>query len=215
MTAAFFGSNRPTVAFWVVVSLFLVFLVLSLIARTPELQRRDAAMTRAIQLGRTPALDRFFRAVTILGDPLPLIVLVGATALVLLGRGRHWPAVFVAATVLAFPLNLLIKEIIRRPRPGDDAANILLAVVGRSFPSGHAMTTVVSYGFLAFLAWVLPARPVTRVALVLLISLVPFLVGLSRVYLGVHWASDIIGGWTAGLLCLLVLVLAYRVVTGA
>jgi undecaprenyl-diphosphatase len=206
-------SARQSVAFWVMVAMFLVFLSLSLMARSPALQQKDALLTKAIQHWRTPGLDGFFRAVTLLGDPVPPLLVAAAVSAWLFALGRHWPAVFVLVSTVGLPLNFLIKELIRRPRPAGDSVNVLLEVVGRSFPSGHAMTSAMVYGFLAYLGFVLPVRPIHRALIVAIFAVIPLLVGFSRIYLGVHWASDVLGGWTAGLFFLLIMVLIYRGVT--
>jgi undecaprenyl-diphosphatase len=208
-------SARQSVAFWVMLGMFLVFLTLSLLVRSPGLTQRDAYLTKTIQQWRTPGLDGFFRGVTLLGDPLPPLILAAAGATWLFSTGRHWPAVFLLIATAGLPLNFLIKELVRRPRPAGESVNVLLEVVGRSFPSGHAMTATMVYGFLAYLGFVLPARPAHRALIVSVFTVLPLLIGFSRVYLGVHWASDVLGGWTAGLFFLLLMVLAYRAVTAA
>ena len=90
----------------------------------------------------------------------------------------------------------VVKEFVERPRPPWPH---LVAVTGYSFPSGHTTTSTVTYGLLAVVAWrsrlPLLAR---RVAVALGVAL-PFLVGLSRIALGVHYPSDVLGGWLAGI----------------
>lgn len=211
----YLSSARQSAAFWVMLGMFLVFLTLSVLVRSPGLTQRDAMLTKTIQHWRTPGLDAFFHGVTRLGDPIPPLLIAAVTAAWLFSTGRHWPGVFVLIATLGLPLNFLIKELIRRPRPAGDSVNVLLDVVGRSFPSGHAMTATMVYGFLAYLGFVLPARPAHRAIIVATFTVLPLLIGFSRVYLGVHWASDILGGWTAGLFFLLLMVLAYRAVTAA
>ncbi|HEX7878324.1 MAG TPA: phosphatase PAP2 family protein [Candidatus Eisenbacteria bacterium] len=213
MPLGYLSSARQSVAFWVMLAMFLGFLTLSLLVRSPGLTQRDAMLTRAIQHWRTPGLDSFFRAVTFLGDPIPPLLVAALASAWLFRMGQQWPGVFVLISTAGLPLNFLIKELIRRPRPAGDSVNVLLDVVGRSFPSGHAMTATMVYGFLAYLGFVLPARPLHRALLVALFTILPLLIGFSRVYLGVHWASDILGGWTAGLFFLFLMVLAYRLVT--
>lgn len=185
------------------------FVLASFIIRSGRVLRLDARLTQRLQRLRGARLDRAMRLLTILGDPPALGVVGGAAALLLWLSQRHAAGFLTAVSLLGLPLNYGIKELIRRPRPDLALVNVLLPVTGRSFPSGHAMTATMLYGFLGLLAWVHIPAAAPRLAAALLCGLLPLGIGLSRVYLGVHWCSDVVGGWIAGLFFLLILFLAY------
>lgn len=211
----YLAELRQNRAFAFLVVLFLSFLALSIMAHNPALLQWDQKVTRAFQKIRSEPLDRVVRAITLLADPLPLIAFGAIGTVAWWMAARPWAGVLVGLSVLGMPLNYGIKQIIRRPRPEDDGlVKVLLPVIGRSFPSGHAMTAVLFYGFLAFLVWIHVQHPGWRLFWAGLLVFISIAVGLSRVYLGVHWFSDVIGGWTAGLFFLLILAIIYRAVAG-
>jgi undecaprenyl-diphosphatase len=191
-------------------ALSLLFLCLSLLAHHPALAAWDRQVTLWLQACRSSALDRLVIAVTRLGDFRWLAALCLGVAAALLRGGRPWGALLCAATLLVFPLNGLLKHWVGRPRPAGDAITILLPAVGLSFPSGHAMSAAVVYGCVGLMAWLHLTRPLARWTALLGCTFLALAVGLSRVYLGVHWFSDVLGGWVAGLLLLLLLAQLHR-----
>jgi membrane-associated phospholipid phosphatase len=108
-------------------------------------------------------------------------------------------------------LTLALKQAVARPRPPLSGA--LAAADGYAFPSGHAATAAAAFGVLAFLC----AGPVrawaARVAIWAGAAMLATLVGISRIYLGVHWTTDVLGGWAFGVLWLAVVVTASAIVT--
>ena len=108
-------------------------------------------------------------------------------------RARYVAAVVIAAPTIAVALFSIVKQIVHRTRP---AGGLLLRDVTFSFPSGHATTSAAVIGTLA---WVLAREgKVPWAVAILLAILCPVLIGLSRIYLDVHWATDVLGGWCAG-----------------
>ena len=89
-------------------------------------------------------------------------------------------------------LNQAMKFAIQRPRP--DVLR-LVDVSGFSFPSGHSMAAMAVFGLLAWCVWRYERNPRRRIALMCLFALVIVMVGISRIYLGVHYASDVLGGF--------------------
>ena len=201
--------ERRAIAF--VALLALTFLLLSFAVHTPQLLRMDRAVTLEVQDAGNDGLTRLARGFTFLGNIPVLIAVALAAAVFLLYERRPRAALLSVATLLSLPLNYLIKELIGRPRPDGELINVLLPTVGLSFPSGHAMGSVMVYGFLAFLAWVHVAAPGPRRFWTVTLALVPLGVSLSRVYVGAHWLSDVIGGWVAGLGLVLLLAEIYQV----
>jgi undecaprenyl-diphosphatase len=191
--------------------LFLFFLVLSSVARSAWLLQWDHGVSLAVQRYRSPVLDVLAEAISLGGDAA-LLVGVGALAVVVLRlQNRRVAARFVVAALLLLPLNVALKAWVGRPRPAGDV-QVLMPVNGLSFPSGHSMSSSLVFGLLAFLVWVHTPDPRRRLRSTAVLGLMPVFVGLSRIYLGAHWLSDVIGGWTVGLFLLLVLVELYQVI---
>jgi undecaprenyl-diphosphatase len=127
-----------------------------------------------------------------------LVVLVLVTA-ILLARQRRWGAMttVLIVTLGAVGLNSLLKLAFQRARP--EAVSVTLLAQGYSFPSGHAMVAAAFYTLLAYLGWRL-LRGWPRRAYVGGLALLVLLIGWSRVYLGVHYLSDVVAGFLAGFL---------------
>ncbi len=144
-----------------------------------------------------PALVDIARDITALGSPIVLSLLVIVTTVGLrLAQQQLMAGAVLISSISGFGATLLMKTAIARGRP--DAAYRLIEVSGMSFPSGHAMMSSVIYLTLAIL--VAKASREVRIKLFVLSVAMTLagLVGLSRVYLGVHWFSDVVAGWVAG-----------------
>jgi undecaprenyl-diphosphatase len=191
--------------------LSILFLALSLAAHTPELLRLDRGVTLLLQRARSPWLDQAAVGCTFLGNGATLVIAGLLAAVLFLAIRRPWAALLCAATLLGLPLNMWIKELIGRVRPDETLVSVVLPAVGLSFPSGHAMVSLLFYGYLALMAWIHLRHRVWRRFWTLGFALIALCISVSRVYLGVHWFSDVIGGWTAGLLLLLLLAEIYKV----
>lgn len=141
--------------------------------------------------------EDFARDITALGSPgvLGLFVLITAVFLFLLGR-RYLSLFILAATTGGTMVVTLLKEGFLRPRPNLMPEGIY--VYSASFPSGHAMISAVVYLTLgALIARLVPGTALKFYVMTVAVLLTG-LVGLSRVYLGVHWPSDVLAGWAAG-----------------
>ena len=159
----------------------------------------DRAIYEAVYAGHRPALLMVARFFTFLGEPT---LLVGASVILALwlwhrGRGRAGLALL-AVTLTGRVLGEIQKYWIARARP--DLEPHLVIVKTNSFPSGHATSSMVFYVTLALL---LAARSRWRHEAIVAAIMLTLLIGASRVMLGVHWPSDVIGGWTFGLLWVL------------
>lgn len=203
--AARLAWMRERRAIVVLTFLSLVFLLLSLLVHRPELKAWDYHITRGVQALRSPMMDAVAITLTRMGDGGVLALLGGGAFLALLLSRRPRSALLCGASLLGVPLNTLLKELIGRPRPEQTLVDVVLPAIGLSFPSGHAMGATLLYGFLALLAWVYLPQRRARAFWTAFFALLAFGIGLSRVYLGAHWFSDVVGGWTAGLFLVLLL----------
>ena len=143
------------------------------------------------------AADNFMLFFTTIGEVWVLGPLIAVAAYALTRNGRWIDAAgLVLAGVGEGLLNLLLKNIFERARPNLFDGPIHLTTY--SFPSGHAMGSIVVYGMLAFVVARLTTQPLLRYAIVLAAALIVFFIGLSRVFFGVHYPTDVIGGYLAG-----------------
>lgn len=146
---------------------------------------------------RTPVLTVFFRAVTFVGDPAVLAILATSATLVLIGLKRPVDAVFVGgSTALTFGLSELFKLLVEYPRPTSGFLTHLPS--SHSFPSGHAICSLVFFGALALVIAQDRREGMSRTLVYVAAALAALLVGVSRMYLGVHWIADVSGSWLLG-----------------
>ena len=175
------------------------------------LVRVDRSVAGYLHSAATPSLTTFFLIVAAFGsvETLTVVGLVGAAVL---ARQRRWPLlgtwlVAVAGTAV---LDHLLKRLFARPRPFFE--HPLLVESSYSFPSGHAMGALVVYGMLAYFAVLALRVWKWRVGAVFAAALLVMLIGLSRMYLGVHYLSDVAAGYAAGGVWLSVLITAAETV---
>ena len=182
------------------------------VVRSGPLLAVDQGVAEAVHawvLRRGDGFVTALRAVSWLGRPPLLTLLVGVAATFVFARGRTRLAVFLVVTgTLGGLIDTAVKILVNRPRPVFDTP--LAHAMGKSFPSGHAMSSTVVYGalLLAFLPAVpRRARPAVAGGTVLLV----LSIAASRVGLGVHFLSDVVGGVVLGLAWLAASVATFRV----
>jgi undecaprenyl-diphosphatase len=159
----------------------------------------DLSLLEWFEAHTSPLALRIFAAISWLGSPLVVSVL-GVTVALVFALRRRWLFVagWAAALAGAGVLTWTLKQIIQRQRP--DSASEYLDHLSYSFPSGHAMGSLVCYGMLAYLLIAtFKMRRRVQCAIVLCAALLIAAIGLSRLCLGVHYFSDVIGGYCGGM----------------
>ena len=204
-----FGLRLTLLAFaLLLVAVPFTFLTLQVLTEGP-LDRLDRSLADDLHsfAARSPGLVDFLQLLSFLGKPIWLWAMVGTAVAFLIHRRRYRLALFLVASGLGGGfVDTVLKQAVDRPRP--ELENPVATAFGKSFPSGHAMMSVVVYGglLLVFLPvvhrrWRVPVAAATA-ALVLAI-------GLSRLALGVHFVSDVLGGWVMGVAWLVASVAAF------
>ena len=189
------GPGPMLIVFAVAAGLFLVIALA--IALGTSLAALDAKAGTWLHVRATPLGSNAMAAASFIGAPTTLTIVAVAGSLVLLYRRRHSEAVTLSAVVLGGNfLNFCLKHLIQRGRPVFE--DPIFSLPTYSFPSGHAMASTVFYGLLSIYALVNArqryAAYVAVAAAVFMVALVSF----SRVYLGLHYLSDVVGGITEG-----------------
>ncbi|MGB6150435.1 MAG: phosphatase PAP2 family protein, partial [Pricia sp.] len=105
--------------------------------------------------------------------------------------------------------NMVLKRFIDRARPEIEH---LVSVKTLSYPSGHAMSSMAFYGFLIYLIYKLKISRIWKFNLIVLLIVLILSIGISRVYLGVHFPSDVIGGWIAGTIWVTFCILIFNLI---
>lgn len=186
-----------------VLACWLFAALLDSVAEHDVLVHRDLALANWFHLNGTPLGDRLFVIVSLIGSPVAMMILF-LIVVAYLWKSEHptlltaWVLSYVGGTVLDFAM----KEIIRRPRP--EFAALFLHGNSWSFPSGHSMGSLIGYSMLAYT--IIRVRPVAsrgaRVAIWAGAAVLIALIGYSRLYLAVHFLSDVVAGYALGVLWL-------------
>jgi undecaprenyl-diphosphatase len=161
-----------------------------------DLGRADQALADALNLSVPRSALQVFATLTVLANTATLTALCIVVTVGLVARGRRWLALgWVVAVAGNGLLNHTLKQVFERVRPVHDGG--LVIADGFSFPSGHSSGSVVAYGMLAYIALrLLPPR--WHLPVVLFAVAIAFTVGASRVFLRVHFASDVVAGFGSG-----------------
>lgn len=159
--------------------------------------RYDDAIMQAVHTIDNPGMHRAMEAVTQLGSHAAISIAAGVTALAMLSKGRRQDAwTVVVSTGGAMAINTILKNIYRRQRPKELARRIKLPK-SHSFPSGHSLLSAATYPIVAHHLVQNESLPI-QAAVHTLAGVTILSVGFSRVYFGVHFPSDVLGGFAAG-----------------
>lgn len=205
---AFGLSLTVGLAFLVLTSWGLALLVNDVLSRT-DLVRIDRPVTNFFVERREQWVTSVMRVITDFGDTSVVLGLLGVVALAWIVRTRRWGVLLFFAVAIggAMVASNLVKELIERSRPplmlhATDAG-------GFAFPSGHTTHATVTFGALAYLHGSVIRSWPARVAIWASAVLIAILVGLSRLYLGVHWLTDVLGGFALGAVWLSIVITAF------
>lgn len=133
----------------------------------------------------------------------PIMVIITALILVLAIKDKKIKISLVINLLGITIINNLIKVIIARPRP---EINKLVTETGYSFPSGHSITSMVFYGYLVYLTYKYINNKKIKIPLIIFLILLIPTIGLSRIYLGVHYTSDVLCGFLLGIIYLILFI---------
>ena len=187
------------------------FAVLTFLVKTTPSFPIDLQIERAIQSINSPIFAGLMYLISWPGFSPQSFILSVLIVLAIYLFGLQWEAIMALVAALLPPIvNVIVKDYIRRPRPTIDLVRVLGVLNSYSFPSGHVMFYVGFYGFLWFLVYTLLKRSWRRTLLLIFLGALIALVGISRIYLGQHWPSDVLGAYLLGGLTLVAILQLYR-----
>lgn len=187
------------------------FAFLMVLAKSTPFFPIDLQITRGIQLISNPAFATLMSIISWPGYPPQSFIIPAFLVALMWGLGLRWEAVAsLVAAISSSGIDVLVKDYIRRPRPAADLVHVFRILNSYSFPSGHVMFYVVFFGFLFFLAFALLKPSPVRSVLLLFFAFMILTIGVSRIYLGQHWASDVLGAYLLGSLTLVANIAFYR-----
>lgn len=207
-----YGLRLTLFAFSIILAALPFGLLLkAVVDRDPALQSFDTALSEDLY-GWTrgnEALVTVLKVISFLGKPLWFYLLIGGVCIYLFRSKRIRLLIFLLVSTLGGGIiDTIIKVTVNRGRPEVEIP--LIDVVGKSFPSGHAMTSTIAYGALLLIFMPLVPRAWRATAITATVGLV-LLIGFSRLALGVHFISDVIGGYVLGLSWLIASTAAFSV----
>ena len=206
--------------------LYTLFAGLTLFVAGGATGEADFAIEQTVYGWRSPGLNTLIETITYCGNTASIITLILLLLALPKTRVPYGLPVF-AAGVLTTVIKVIVKTAVARPRP--DAVYFLVQETGYSYPSGHSITSVAVYGILAWLLWYYHKPAVQAAlhlpgaaanaggaagmsgrdrALMILCAFLAFAIGLSRIYVGVHHPTDVLGGWFAGIATALLILAA-------
>lgn len=190
-------SNTRARRFWTI-SLFtlIAFTIVAFFVISERATTFDILVTKLVRGLEHPSVTWIAKGFTYLGSSIPIIVICLVVFSFMYGilKSRRESLLFLVVVIGSALLNVILKQLFQRVRPD---VNRLIEVTGYSFPSGHSMASFTLYGILTYLLWKHLNTLKRRNTVLFIFSLIILAIGLSRIYLGVHYPSDVVGGYLA------------------
>lgn len=204
--------NVHFITFFVLIALFIVctllFVDIADKINDNELYQFDMMIIQEIQGSINEMNTKVLTFITNLGSVKGNILLVIIFSLMLLFKKRLLSVIFLTTTTLSGGyVNHYLKWIFQRERP---SLNPLVEINGFSFPSGHSMSSFILYGALMIITTRITKNWPIRLAVYAICTFMILTIGYSRIYLGVHFPSDVIGGYVAGCAWLAIIATAFK-----
>jgi membrane-associated phospholipid phosphatase len=188
-----------------------LFVILAFLAKTIAYFTFDVTITRALQTFHPGWFDGLMYSLSWIGFAPQAWIIAVIIIVFLFVSGLKWETVVTTVSLIGSSLLVTgLKVTVVRPRPTADLVNVLTQLKSYSFPSGHVVFFVTFGGFLLFLVYTLLKTSWWRTLLMFILGMMIALIGVSRIYEGQHWASDVLGAYLLGSVWLSLSILIYR-----
>lgn len=183
--------------------LSLLFIILTVLVCTNTIEPPDNATSSFIISIRSPELTNTMNIITNISGSYALIVFT--TLFIILIKKKKYPLAITINLIAVFITSQLAKAIVERDRPLD----MLVSAPGYSYPSGHSMVGLAYFSFLSYLVIKYIPNKIVKIILPIVFTITILLVGFSRIYLGVHYLSDVLAGFLLGAIYLIIFINIY------
>lgn len=183
--------------------LSLLFIILTILVCTNTIEPLDNAASSFIISIRSPELTNTMNIITNISGSYALIVFT--TLFIILIKKKKYPLAITINLIAVFITSQLAKAIVERDRPLD----MLVSAPGYSYPSGHSMVGLAYFSFLSYLVIKYIPNKIVKIILPIVFTITILLVGFSRIYLGVHYLSDVLAGFLLGAIYLIIFINIY------
>lgn len=196
-------ERRKRILVYVLGGILLCFVALTILVSSFPVSVIDREFSEEIQENQNPILDTFMKVISWPGYAPQSVIVAAITAIVFFLFKLRREALFILLSMISGVIGRTLKILIDRPRPTDDLVRIIEKAKYQSFPSGHVLFYISFFGFLIVLMYHLKQIKLSvRLIVIALCSVMIITVPFSRVYLGAHWFTDVLGSALLGILFL-------------
>lgn len=188
----------------IAISIFVIITILLLLGKMDNIDLRIQSIVIGI---RNDSLNETMKTITNICSFYAIVAL--SLLLLIIIKNKSIPLSIILNLICISLLNLIFKLIIQRQRP--DGISII-NISGYSYPSGHSMVSMAFFGFIAYLIYKKLNNKLYKLLTIIVSIIIIFLIGFSRIYLGVHYFSDVLGGFFASLGYLIIFTNYYQII---
>lgn len=197
-------KNNKKIIITISIILILFIILTYIIFIKKETYLDDLASNYILDIRNDKLTDNMIR-ITNLGGAYALIAI--SLILLIVIKNKKYPLTIIINLISVFTISQIMKLLFSRTRP---AQIHLVSVVDKSFPSGHTMVSLAYYSFLAYLIFKHSKKKYNSIIISLCLLILPLIIAFSRIYLGVHYLTDIIGGILLGTIYIIIYIYLYN-----
>ena len=204
-------SKKPGKLFNLPNVIVLIFIAFSLFSSLTPYFKLDLLISEKIQSINSGFFSGVMWFVTSIGNQPLMVYIVSTTCLILYALRYRVESIVLVLTSAGSTLSgALIKALVDRPRPSANLVRVSVWLSDKSYPSGHVLIFTVFFGFLLYLLFKRVNRNLTVIVPMIIFILLIATIGISRIYLGAHWPSDVVGGYLLGVIWLILAIRLYN-----
>lgn len=195
--------------------LFYCFLLVSLLSVFIPYFKLDLVISKNIQDIQSLIFKNLMWTISSIGNQPYMVILVGITSVLLYISKQKVESVFcLLSSTTGALVGTIFKILIDRPRPTSELVRVSVWLSDKSYPSNHVLVFTIFFGFIFYLLFKKTKHKLSEIIIILSLFLLLLSIGLSRIYLGVHWASDVLGGYLLGTMWLIFTIRLYNSYNG-